>query len=318
MSASEMAAMITTAASAVCGRSVSSPGTKTSMTTTRPAPTSPVTWSWRRPAPRRPSASRSTEIAKPWNRPAPTLEAPTAIISRFGVHLVAAPGGEAGRRGDGVGQRDEHDADRGGGQRREVARAGPRERRAGKPCGSVPTVLTPSAARSSAAETTVAPTTATSTAGIFFETRGSPSSSASVPRPTSSVVVLVWSRFGEERLDLVDEAVRVGGEAEELGELADDDGDRQPVHVADLDLLGEQVGDEPQLAEPQADLDEADHERQHAGEGDGRGGVVGHHRAARWRRRSAARPTSPGRGPARATARAARTRRGRRWSCRGR
>ena len=41
----------------------------------------------------------------------------------------------------------------------------------------------------------MAATTATSTAGIFFETRGSPSSSASVPRPTRSVVVFVWSRF---------------------------------------------------------------------------------------------------------------------------
>ena len=29
----------------------------------------------------------------------------------------------------------------------------------------------------------------------------------------------------------------------------------QPDHVADLDLLGEQVGDEPQLAETEPDLD---------------------------------------------------------------
>ena len=38
----------------------------------------------------------------------------------------------------------------------------------GSPAGSVPTVFTPSAARSKTAETTVAATTATSTAGIFF------------------------------------------------------------------------------------------------------------------------------------------------------
>ena len=80
----------------------------------------------------------------------------------------------------------------------------------------------------------------------------------------------------EEGDDVVDEGVPLGREAEELGELADDDRDGQPVHVADLDLLGEQVGDEPELAEAQADLDEADHERQHAGHGDRAGRVVGH------------------------------------------
>ena len=30
---------------------------------------------------------------------------------------------------------------------------------------------------------------------------------------------------------------------------------REAVHVADLDLLGEEVGDEPQLPEPESDLD---------------------------------------------------------------
>ena len=140
----------------------------------------------------------------------------------------------------------------------------------------MPTVFTPSAARSKAAETTVAATTATSTAGIFFETPGNPSSSASVPRPTRSVVVFVSIEVRQEGADLVDEAVGVGREAEELGQLADDDRDGQPVHVADLDLLGEQVGDEPQLAQAQADLDEAYHERQHPRHGDRAGGVVRH------------------------------------------
>ena len=42
--------------------------------------------------------------------------------------------------------------------------------------------------------------TATSTAGIFFESLGSPSSSAKVPRPTSSVVTLVWSRLEKNAL----------------------------------------------------------------------------------------------------------------------
>ena len=86
--------------------------------------------------------------------------------------------------------------------------------------------------------------------------------------------MLVLSRSEKKAPTSSTKRVRVGREAEELGELADDDRDRQPVHVADLDLLGQQVGDEPELAEAQADLDEADHERQHPGHGDRAGGVV--------------------------------------------
>ena len=45
---------------------------------------------------------------------------------------------------------------------------------------------------------------------------------------------------------------------------------REAVHVADLHLLGEQVGDEPELAQAEADLGEADEHRQHAGQRDRR------------------------------------------------
>ena len=80
---------------------------------------------------------------------------------------------------------------------------------------------------------------------------------------------------------LVDEAVGVGREAEQLGQLPDDDGDGQAVHVADLDLVGEQVGDEAELADAETDLDQPDHEqRQHPGQGDGGRGVVATHRAS--------------------------------------
>ena len=80
----------------------------------------------------------------------------------------------------------------------------------------------------------------------------------------------------DERTDFVDEAVRVGGEAEQLGQLPHDDGDREAVHVADLHLLGQQVGDEAELAEAEPDLDEAHEEREHPGEGDrGRGIIAG-------------------------------------------
>ena len=74
----------------------------------------------------------------------------------------------------------------------------------------------------------------------------------------------------DELFDLVEEAVGIGREAEELGELADDDGDAEPVHVADLDFAGEQVGDEAQLAEPETDLDQPHQQREHPRERDRR------------------------------------------------
>ena len=49
-----------------------------------------------------------------------------------------------------------------------------------------------------------------------------------------------------EGLRLLDEAVRVGREAEQLRQLADEDGQGEAVHVADLRRLGQQVGDEPE------------------------------------------------------------------------
>ena len=80
----------------------------------------------------------------------------------------------------------------------------------GSPDGSVPTVFTPSAATSNTAETTVAATTATRTAGIFFEMRGSPISSARVPRPNRSAVVFVLSRLEKKARSLsTDESASV-------------------------------------------------------------------------------------------------------------
>ena len=94
-------------------------------------------------------------------------------------------------------------------------------RQARRPC------RPPSSARLNTPVTTVAPTTATSTAGIFFDmTSGGVSSTASVARPIASAVVFVCRAPATKALHLVDEAVRVGGEAEQLGELAHDDRDR--------------------------------------------------------------------------------------------
>ena len=99
-------------------------------------------------------------------------------------------------------------------------------------------------------------------------TRGRTSSTTSTPTPTASAAPSRLVEVLEELADLVAEAVGVGGEAEELRQLADDDGDGEPVHVADLHLAREQVGDEAELAEPEPDLDEPDEQRQHPRERD--------------------------------------------------
>ena len=112
-----------------------------------------------------------------------------------------------------------------------------------------------------------------STAGIRDVKRGRTSIKASDARPTINVARLRRVEPVQEGPDLVDEPVGVGGEAEELRELADDDRHAQADHVADLHLLREQVGDEAQLADPQPDLDRAHEQRQQAGECHELGGV---------------------------------------------
>ena len=82
-SARDSDAAITTAASAGCGRSFSSPGTTTSINVIAAAPTSPATWLF---AP----ACSATAVrdplvltGNPWNKPAATFAAPIPIISWF-------------------------------------------------------------------------------------------------------------------------------------------------------------------------------------------------------------------------------------------
>ena len=123
---------------------------------------------------------------------------------------------------------------------------------AGTPRGSEPTVSTPWSERPRTADATVAPTTATSTAGSRRETRGITSSTANTASPTASVVAVRPVEAVEEGLHLGEERVRRGREPEQLRQLSDDDRDGQAVHVADLHLLGEEVGDEPELARARA------------------------------------------------------------------
>ena len=86
-------------------------------------------------------------------------------------------------------------------------------------------------------------------------------------------------RLGE-RDGFVDQAVGVNGKPEQLGELADQDGERQAVHVPDLGRLREQVSDEAELEHSGEHRDRADHERERGGVGDSglRTSVGGHER----------------------------------------
>jgi len=87
----------------------------------------------------------------------------------------------------------------------------------------------------------------------------------------------------DERPELVDEAVRVGREPTELGQLTDDDRVGKPVHVADLHLLREEVSDEAELGDTEADLAKSDHEGHHAGQRDRPRRIVSCHHKRRDR-----------------------------------
>ncbi len=194
-----------------------------------------------------------------------------------GLDLVAAPGGEARRRGDGVGQGHERDAHRGDEQRPHVADGSSTGRPdVGTPCGSAPTVFTPCSASPSSGRRRRwlrrRPRAPPAPARVQSRQHRAGRGGRRHRRPASSRPV--WSRPAKNALTSLDEPVGIGREAEQLGQLADEDRDGEAVHVADLDLLREQVGDEAELAEPQPDLDKADHEGHHPGQGDGRRGVA--------------------------------------------
>ncbi len=62
---------------------------------------------------------------------------------------------------------------------------------------------------------------------------------------------------------LADQTVRVDREAEQLGELTDQDGQRQPVHVADHRRPGDQICDEAELRHRGQDHQGRHHQREH-------------------------------------------------------
>ena len=76
------------------------------------------------------------------------------------------------------------------------------------------------------------------------------------PHGEGGAITLVEVRHELEHL--LNEGVGVRLETAVLGQLPDDDDHGQAVHVADLDLARQQVGDEAELADAEPDLDEAD------------------------------------------------------------
>ena len=145
-SISDNAAAMTIAARAEFGRFASRPGTKTSITTTSAAPTSPVSWLFAPLCSATAVREPLVEIGKPLEEPGERVGGtdPDHLLAR--VHLLAAPRGEARRRRDRVGERHERDAQRCGEQRADVARARPKgTEAAGSPAAAMPTVATPCA-----------------------------------------------------------------------------------------------------------------------------------------------------------------------------
>ena len=72
---------------------------------------------------------------------------------------------------------------------------------------------------------------------------------ARLSRPIPSAHGLVMVEALDEGPSLVDQPARVGAEAEQLGQLADEDDDGQTGEIAGPHRVREQVGDEPQAAD---------------------------------------------------------------------
>ena len=185
-SASDSAAVITTAASADCGRFRNRPGRNTIMTMMRAAPVIPVSCD------RDPARSATAVLealvltGKPWNRPAARLAAPMPIISwspctSWSVRAAKADAVEMVSASDTSAIATAPPAS--------VARSDQSTLgtvSGGKPCGRTPIRLTPRSPSPSTALTTMADTTMTSTAGTFAHHRCRTRITAMPPRPTAA------------------------------------------------------------------------------------------------------------------------------------
>ena len=233
------------------------------------APTRPVSWVlapfWAATAVRDPLVL----TGNPWKKPAAIFAAPTPIISRS--PSTSAPVRAA--NADAVEIVSVNDtttmpsAPAASSQTSSSGTVGTVN--GGNPWGIGPTTVTPWSFRSNRFTAAIASTTATRTPGMRGSTRWKPRIRTRLATPTARAAPAV-SPSAMPRSEpgrLVDQAVGVDREAEELGQLAHDDGESQAVHVADLGRLGQELGDEPELEDSGEHGDGAHHQRQQRGVG---------------------------------------------------
>ena len=139
-------------------------------------------------------------------------------------------------------------------------------------------------ARSNAPTIAVAPTTAIRMPGtrlLFLSSR----ITANVPAPTANAVQFALpSRIASAMAHRFSQrSVALDREAEKLGQLADQHRQRDSVHVAIADWLGEKLGYEAQPRHACQNANDPRDDRHHAGEGDG--AHAGLRRTAEGRRR---------------------------------
>ena len=107
-----------------------------------------------------------------------------------------------------------------------------------------PTIATPCWERSNKCTTAMPNATATSDAGTLGANRRNPTTIANERTPTMSVRHCVSSRWRRKSPGLLEEVALHLLEAEDLGQLPDDDGQRQPDDEALHHRFGDEVGDE--------------------------------------------------------------------------
>ena len=236
------------------------------------------------------------DTGKPWNRPAATLAAPEADHLLVGVDLVAAAGGEARGRRDGVRQRHHRDAHRRDQQRHDVASSVQGMPGRGSPCGRAPTVLDPVRGQAEDGGGDGRP-------GDADEDRRHPSARSGAARaggPGSRAHReggrFVWPM---SRTKAVTSSTNVSASVEKpnsLGSCPTMMTMARPFMYPTWTSFDSRSATKPSFADPETDLDRPHEQREHPGQGDRGGGVVRRPGDRHDRREDrAATPTSPAR-----------------------
>lgn len=149
---------------------------------------------------------------------------------------------------------------------------------------TAPMTSTPRAVRSAAATTAIPPTPTSRAAGDPLEAEQH-GQAAQPDRDRPEVHVAEPAR---QVAGLGEEVALAGGHPEQLGQLADDDGQPQPEHEADLDPGGDEARHEPHPEQAEGDQDDPDQHGQEGREVGVAGGVAkgdrGHDRRRDGRR----------------------------------